>query len=137
MTDGFHQAEPLLGAEVDKLLRAGQPLTPELREWCLQDAVLCLAGPIAEGTLGNEGSGHDIEEWAKSANALGRAGYPGSPFYEGTAAVAHSILDDLSAALEELIVRLLREGVMEESGIEHAFQSTPNGSHKQLLEILL
>src|SRR2546423_45713 len=52
LTDGFHQAEPLLGGEVVSRLRTGRPLSPELRDWCLQDAIICLAGPIAEGILG-------------------------------------------------------------------------------------
>lgn len=41
MTYGFHQSEPLRGAEVQECLREGARLPAELQHWCLQDAVIC------------------------------------------------------------------------------------------------
>lgn len=137
MTYGFHQSEPLRGAEVQECLREGARLPAELQHWCLQDAVICLAGPIAEGILGEEGSGHDIAEWAKSAIALGQPGRSGTRFYDATAAVARTIIEDLDADLRVLIVRLIREGEMETPSIADALQDLPSGSHTDLLEALL
>jgi len=96
-----------------------------------------LAGPIAEGILGEEGSGHDIAEWAKSAIALGQPGRSGTRFYDATAAVARTIIEDLDADLRVLIVRLIREGEMETPSIADALQDLPSGSHTDLLEALL
>jgi hypothetical protein len=138
-TDGFHQAEPLLGEEVVSPFRPGRPLPPELREWCLQDAVLCLAGPIAEGILGEDGSGQDIAEWAYSACFLEQVGEarPGNPFYDACVNVSETIIKELSEPLEVLIVRLVAEGEMDEEQIQEALAGTPNGSHRHLLKTLI
>lgn len=136
-TFGFHQSSPLRGDEVVLRRRSGLPLTAELVEWCRQDAIICLAGPIAEGILGEPGSQHDIDEWHKSASALGQIGSREETlFYEATIYAAETIIVELGAHLEELIVRLTARGEMQELEIDEALVGTPNGSHKHLLKTL-
>src|SRR4051794_10630570 len=64
---GYHVSEPLLASEVYAHLKSGEPLAPEHVEWLWQEAVITLAGPIAEGNQHGpeiQGDLHDVSQIA-------------------------------------------------------------------------
>ena len=136
-TYGFHQALPLRGDEVVAYLRARKVLPLELRSWCAGDAVVCLSGPIAEGTLNGADSVWDIREWEKSARALGESDDPSGSFFTAVVQVATAILSDLADPLDTLVAALIAEGELDEAAIEAVLNDWPRGSHLDLANALI
>jgi hypothetical protein len=76
-SDGLVLTEPQLGDEINEQQLAGRPLTEEQVDWLLQEAVIVLAGPIAESPATDwpsvlAAAKDDFRHLGQIARALGR-----------------------------------------------------------------
>jgi hypothetical protein len=137
---GFHRSEPDLGQKVFDRYTAGEELSEDEREWCLQDAVIDLAGPFAERGLPDPGTREDLERFVNTARALEQVDANREPldsFRRAANDAVKQILSDLEEEWRSLATRLLAEGEMDKDAIADALSDVDRGSHKHLLTTLL
>lgn len=143
--DGFHLAEPLRADEINARADSGLPLTGDQRQWLIEEAVVTVAGPLAElhTGLGNGGADGDLQQLAIAAKLLGKTEQRnGQTFIDETWShavqmVAITILQESWTLVEEFTDQLLANEEMHAEACQTILSASPCGSHTQLLAELL
>jgi hypothetical protein len=136
VSGGFHISEPLLAKEVTAQFASGQPLKPEHVEWVRQQAVIIIAGPIAEEkNSGPEWQAdlNDLSHWAVVLGVVQSGEQVPPAFMHAVAKAAHTILADNTETLSTVMNALIARGDLGEAELAEALAGTPRGSHRHLL----
>jgi hypothetical protein len=134
---GFHLAEPFRTDEINERVEAGLPFTADQVEWVRQEAVISVAGPIAEGKVA--GADLDIDRFINMADVLGYAEerdgelFANEEFESAVIQLAERILFDYARLVVSLGKRLLARRELHAADIDAFLAGTVNGSHRHLL----
>lgn len=131
--------------EVNAREDAGLPFTAEQKQWLVEEAVILVAGPLAELNSGaSNGENHESDAGPFWENALklgkteerdGKTVSSKDWFY-AVQDCADTILQDCWTVVEGLAERLLEVGQMDEKACREQLRSWPSGSHAHLLSDL-
>ncbi len=137
---GLVLVEPDLTEEITTEHAAGVPITAEQRRWVLEEAVITLAGAVAEMVARPETAAADMERAGWCALMLGVVRpHPGTPhmeadprFIDTAAAIAHTVTRERETGVLAMAKALAAAGEMREPQIAAVLTDAARGSHMHL-----